>query len=205
MRPRRLPTDRRHARRHGVRPRGRGAVIVEFVIVLSLLVSLSMGGFEYGWMWRSSSVITNATRDGARVLSSLANDPLADYQALSSLRTELSSAGLLNGVQRVVIYKSATADGQPPTACKTGTSLVDPCHVISGAQLQTLSSTLFGATGCLTGALIANYCPTARNNTAATADYVGIWANVRHNFITGLFGSGVTINVRTVVRVEPDT
>ncbi len=37
----------------------------------------------------------------------------------------------------------------------------------------------------------------------ATADYVGVWVKVRHDYQTGLFGSGIDITKYAVMRVEP--
>ena len=44
----------------------KGAAIVEFAIVLSLLVLLLIGAIEFGILYYNKQVITNASREGAR-------------------------------------------------------------------------------------------------------------------------------------------
>ena len=44
----------------------KGAALVEFAIVLSLLVLLVIGAIEFGILYYNKQVITNASREGAR-------------------------------------------------------------------------------------------------------------------------------------------
>lgn len=44
----------------------RGAVLVEFVLVLPLLLLLLMGTIEFGLLFYNQQVLTNASREGAR-------------------------------------------------------------------------------------------------------------------------------------------
>jgi len=44
-----------------------GTAIVEMAIVLELLLLLTMGAIEYGWIFLKSQQITNAARQAARV------------------------------------------------------------------------------------------------------------------------------------------
>ena len=44
----------------------KGAAVVEFAIVLSLLVLLVIGAIEFGILYYNKQVITNASREGAR-------------------------------------------------------------------------------------------------------------------------------------------
>jgi hypothetical protein len=181
----------------------RGAIMVEFVVVVLVIVTLGLGAFEFGWAWRTRTAADNATRDGARTLSSLGTDQLADYEALEATRTSLSSAGLLASVQRVVIFKSTTSDGRPPAACTSGGSTGALCHVITGAQLQSMTQASFDGNGCLTAAIVKNYCPTGRSKTRGSGDYVGLWVSIDHRMLTQQFGSDLTVTARTVMRLEP--
>jgi Flp pilus assembly protein TadG len=54
-------TARRHAR-----PRERGAVAVEFALVMPLLVMLLVGAVTSGWSYSKALGVTNAVREGAR-------------------------------------------------------------------------------------------------------------------------------------------
>ena len=50
-----------------VKPRYRGTAVVEMALVLPLLLLLTMGAIEYGWLFLKAQQITNATRQGARL------------------------------------------------------------------------------------------------------------------------------------------
>ena len=45
----------------------RGGTLVETAIVITLLMVLTLGLLEYGWLFLKSQQVTNATRQGARV------------------------------------------------------------------------------------------------------------------------------------------
>jgi Flp pilus assembly protein TadG len=191
--------------RHGrAARRQRGAAMVEFALVANLLLTLALGVVEYGFAWRSSSGAITAVRAAARTVSSLGTSWQADEQALTSLRAGLSANGLLDDVELVVIYRSTTTDGAVPAACKTNLATAEPCNIFTGAELRSLVDTDFDVTtGCHTATLVRNYCPNARVQTIASADYVGVWVKTRHTYITGLFGSGVDIRRSAVMRMEP--
>lgn len=47
--------------------RYKGTAVVEAALVFPLLLLLTMGAIEYGWLFLKSQQITNATRQGARL------------------------------------------------------------------------------------------------------------------------------------------
>jgi Flp pilus assembly protein TadG len=47
--------------------RRRGLSLVEAAMVLPLLMLISLGGIEYGWLFVRAGQLTNATRQGARM------------------------------------------------------------------------------------------------------------------------------------------
>ena len=183
--------------------RDRGVVLLEFALVMNLLLTLGLGIYEFGFAWRSSAAVTSGARSAARTVSSLATDDAADYQSLSSLRSDLQASGLLSKLQLVVIYKSGTTDGAVPVACTTNAATFALCDVYTGDQVRQMLETDFDATGCMTGLVVANYCPIVRNPIMATADYVGVWVKIRHDYQTGLFGTGIDITRSAVMRIEP--
>lgn len=189
--------------RSGCRRRSeRGAVIVEMALAAPLLVLLVMGSFEFGMAWRSTLSVSSGARVGVRTGSSLGTDPLADFYALSALRSNLQSANLINNVQKVVIYRSDTTNGAVPASCVSGSS--GKCDLITGAQLIAMTQGSFDSNGCFTGASLQGWCPAARNNAQATADYYGMYVEVTHNYMTNMFGSSVSIKRTAVMRLEPD-
>lgn len=188
----------------GRRPRDAGVVLVEFALVVNMLLGMGLGIYEFGFAWRSSAAVTSGARSAARTASSLATDVSADYQALSSIRSDLQASGLLDNLLLVVVYKSTTADGAVPTSCRTNASTSALCDIYTGDQVRTMFESDFSTTtGCMTGMVAANYCPNVRNSIMATADYLGVWVKVQHDYQTGMFGSGIEIKRNAVMRIEP--
>jgi Flp pilus assembly protein TadG len=184
----------------------RGAVLVEFAIVAMFLATMAFGTLEYGYGWKASMNVLTAARAGARSVSGSGTDYLADYLALTSIRTNLDSAGMLEGLQRVVIYKSQSADGQPPAACVTGTpTSANKCNVYLAGEVQSVAASQFSTTtGCKTGSTKAFYCPNSRITAQGTADSIGVWIQAKSKPLTSFFGiSGFSASRRAVMRMEP--
>ena len=132
----------------------RGAVMIEFALVGMLLATMAFGTIEYGYGWRSSDVGPHR-RPGRRAsVASMGTDNQSDYFALTSIRTNLDSAGLLDGIQRVVIYKADATDGDAPTVCTgTITATTAKCNIYTGDQVRSVAAGQFSATtGCMTAA-----------------------------------------------------
>lgn len=67
----------------------RGAVAVEFVLVLPVLLAIVLGVIDWGWYFSVREVAINAARNGARVGSLLGNHaaPQGEAAATTSLST----------------------------------------------------------------------------------------------------------------------
>lgn len=194
----------RLSRLHRSTRRERGAVLVEFALIGTLLVSLAFGLVEFGMAWQDKMTVETAARAGARTGSSVGKDRLADYAIIEGVRTALSDIGMDN-VEYVVVYKSTTADGKVPTSCKTGVSQTGLCNVYTGSQLSTLTQADFGGTsGCGGSSPDRFWCPTSRRTVQATGtDFLGVWVKAQHPTITKLFGSSMTVTSAAVMRLEP--
>lgn len=59
----------------------RGAAIVEFAVLISLLIIFLFGIFEFGFLWLSSYYIANSAREGARVAAKISGILPADTTA----------------------------------------------------------------------------------------------------------------------------
>ncbi|MDR6413616.1 TadE/TadG family type IV pilus assembly protein [Pseudarthrobacter sulfonivorans] len=68
----------------------RGAAAVEFAILLPLLLMLVLGTIEFGRAYNAQITLTNAARDGVRVMA-IANDPAGAKTAARNAAASVSS------------------------------------------------------------------------------------------------------------------
>jgi len=193
-RPRFVPGRERHER---------GAVLVEFATVAMFLVVILAGAFDFGMAWKSGLGVTEAARSGARVGSSSGKTASADRDLLLSVKAALDSSGMLNQVQRVIVY-NATTSTAVPAGCKTGSGTTLACDALTGQQLRSLTaSSPLDGNGCISDSARKGYCPTTRNNVQLTAHYLGVWVQVDYEYEFGLLGSTKKIERTAIMRIEP--
>lgn len=177
------------------------------VIALPLLVLIVFAMVEMGFGWRDSRTISNATRAGARVASNLGPERLADFEALSTIKAAVAR---IDGgdIEMIVVYRADSPDGEVPASCAAGggTDVAGLCNAYSALDLASLDVTQFpGTTSCSGGSLDGAWCPTTREaEQLAGPDYVGVYMQLRHPPVTGIFpGGDITISDWTVMRIEP--
>ncbi|MGX1160145.1 TadE-like protein [Arthrobacter sp. SLBN-100] len=68
----------------------RGAAAVEFAILLPVLLLLVLGTMEFGRAYNSQITLTNAGREGVRVMV-IANDPIAARTAAKNAAASVST------------------------------------------------------------------------------------------------------------------
>jgi len=68
----------------------RGAAAVEFAILLPLLLMLVLGTIEFGRAYNAQITLTNAARDGVRVMA-IGNDPAGAKTAAQNAAASVSS------------------------------------------------------------------------------------------------------------------
>ncbi len=189
---------------HLARPRHRGergAVLVEMAFVGPILIILAFGIVEFGGAWQYNTRLQTATRGAARTASNEGTSRSADYDGLLSIQSTLGSK--VSNVQRVVVYKADASDGAVPTACKTG-SVSGVCNSYPGSIFTTMTASSFS--GSCSSSLDRYWCPTTRDDSADSADYLGIWIQYQYTFVTHLFpGGGLTLTRSTVMRIEPSS
>ena len=187
-------------------PADRGAALVEFAFIALILITLAAGGHDYGQAWRVGLATNEAARTAARTGSGLGTEPLADWYALSGARAALANSGVLADVERVIIYRSSTSSGTPPTQCLTATSSsAQPCNILTGEAFRALQQSNFSTTtGCHTTATIWNWCASTRRTVQVNADYYGVWIRTRSDHEFSLIGSSTAVKRRAVMRLEPE-
>jgi Flp pilus assembly protein TadG len=93
----------------------RGAVAVEFAILLPVLLALVLGTLEFGRAYNAQISLTNAAREGARVMA-LQNDSAAAKTASRNAAVMLSSGVLASDVTVA------------PVACSPGAQVTVTIH-----------------------------------------------------------------------------
>ncbi len=183
----------------------RGAVIVEFAFMATILVTMVLGVFEIGSAWSDHQAITQSSRSGARVASQLGVRGEADRETLRAVEAGFSSIG--GQINRVVIY-AAAVDGSMPTACETasgGYTGAADCNVYDASHVAQLNNAAQWGSGTSCGPADGNWCSaTERSDTQQTATYVGVYVEYERPYLTGFFGGGThTVTETTVMRIEP--
>lgn len=201
-------------RSHPPRPAGggrrarddRGAVIVEAAVIAPLFFLLLFAILEFGIAMRSYLALSNAVRDGAREASVEANETDADYSAVNLV----GSAGAVipdGRIQRIVVYHAAGPGAEPSAGCKAGIPSSTPgqeCNVYTAADFGR-AATDFGCDPVVPSP-DRFWCPSDREIArSGPPDWVGVWMQIDHPWVTGLFGSGLTMTDHQVLRIEPRT
>lgn len=199
-RPRRRPGT---CRRPGEPVGERGAVVVEMAIVAVLLITILGGAYDFGMGWRASLAANEAARAGARTGSSLGISVEADRSLLLSVQSALSSSGLLDEVQRVIVFDAGAANGKVPSTCITGTSS-GACNIFTATQFKNIVATSpLDAKGCISSSSRKGFCPLDRDKVQIQADSLGVWVRLRYEYQFGLLGNALTIDRQAVMRLEP--
>lgn len=189
----------------------RGAVAVEAALVTPLLLLLLMGIIELSLMMRDVVSTNSSVRTGARVASAAAgagpgtcqasaNPPPctpatapAVAQVAADAIQKAGSAMPKDSIEWILVY-SANAAGYPMPTGNTAFTCSTKCVKYvwdTGLNKFRYSS------GSWSSASI-NACL-----NDAGRESVGVVLQARHNWVTGFFGDGVTLQERSVMQFEP--
>jgi len=190
----------------------RGSIIAEAALLTPFFVTLLFGMLEFGSAYRDYLTVSNASVAGARSAAVQANAPFADWYILRAV--EGASAAMPSSqINYVVIYHATASSTGPTASCKlassagTGSTYVDACNRFSPTDLAAVGSgttppvawTTSPPTNTTYWASVNRYVLL----TAPGPDYIGIYVNASHPWITGLFGSTLTLTSNTVAQIEP--
>jgi Flp pilus assembly protein TadG len=186
-----------------------GAAMVEAAIITPIFFLVLFGVLEFGGAFRDYLTVNNASQGGARAGAIAGNDADADFKIVNAVRAD--AAAMPSGqVVRVVVFLASGPTSKVPPACTTATTGIGSptfCNVYTGSQLRVPDGS--GWTDCTDNTNPSRFwCPATRK-TAATAaagngppDYLGVWVEVSHPWITGLFGNSITLTSQTVTKLE---
>ncbi|MGF1598103.1 MAG: TadE/TadG family type IV pilus assembly protein [Acidimicrobiales bacterium] len=192
----------------------RGAALIEAAFVTPVFFLLLFGIFEFGLLFRNSLTTNNAAQQGARAASVGGRAPDTDYLVLRSIEHGVSAMGLQE-LEVVVVFRAQSPDDAVPPACLTNsvaatspTSVACNRYTASDFFLEIEDPATGVATGnwqCGASAVDRFWCPSGRATSLSTGtDYLGVYVETDHSFITGLFGGGRQLSETRIVRLEPD-
>jgi hypothetical protein len=172
--------------------RERGAVVLEFVIVLPLLMALTFGIIEYSSAYHDSATVADATRAGGRIGSAMAQNPAYATSIVQAVDSALSGVPS-DAPEELWIYK-ANDNGYPGA----GTDF-SSCGANCIRYLWNSSAKAFDVTAPTGGGWPA----TSQQVCTQPFDELGVFLKMKHDFVTGLFGTNLTLTNHSVFRLEP--
>ena len=198
-------TSRSLARRPR-RPRLRGddgSVLAESAMLMPFFELLLFGMLEFGGAFRDYLTLSNAASTGARQAGIQGNSASADWNIILAIKNA-SGAMPLSQITRIAIYKASSPTAGLPANCDTGG--VANCNSYDATAVASVTSSGTQPVSWTTCAgPTSNYCPTGRVVSASNPDYLGVWVQIVHPWITGLFGKSLTMTQTSIIRLEPQT
>lgn len=182
----------------GGRLRGeRGAAITEAAIIAPWFFLLVFGILEFGLAFKDRLSLDTASEYGARMGAIQGSSLSSDLLLLRDTEHFIEVADNVEDV-RIVVFRADGPDDEPSDLCRGGTPVPGECNVYAVGDADDDS-----AFGCTPASLDTSWCPSSRDDTAAGADYLGVWIRAQHPYLTGLFGEAVSLTATSIARIEP--
>ena len=170
----------------------RGTAVVEFSLVFMFLLTIALGGFEFGMAFRDSLAVSSAAREAARIGGAVGNrtSPPADCTILEAAAGALQAiAG--NQVAELWIYRSDTLGTVTTTSNKYRPSQPtdNPATLVCGTWFP----------------MSVSWPASSRDVTGTTRDWLGVKILYDHDWQTGfLWWNGSSRWVEdAVMHLEP--
>jgi Flp pilus assembly protein TadG len=185
----------------------RGAVLIEAVIVIPLLMLITLGIIEYGSAYQQDAAVAAASRAGARVASASSKTPFgvtntatdSGVVTANAVQAALQSVGSASPVQ-MEIWRVEPSDATcaPPSFTGCTYKINYQWNASSKAFTTTASATAWPPTKQFA-------CPGTANPLGGTGpDQIGIWVQMTHKAVTHMFGGSKTLTGQTIMRLEPN-
>lgn len=181
--------------------------MIEAALAVPILIGIVIGVMEFGLLFMNYSKSVSASRSGARVaasvysradsISSVNNGPESPAQALALTQIVDAVEGDMKNLNsavpvRMMIYRVAS-DGQPAGGINGTCS--DRC----------ISYTWNDTTKKMVRDSSAKRWPNPQRCLINNFESIGVYVEVRHDFITPMFGQSKTVGSKTTMRLEPGT
>jgi len=195
----------------------RGATLVEAAFVTLPFMLVIFAILEFGLAFRADLTIENAAQRGGRSASVGGRAPIADFQIIDAIKDGLDDGGM-SQIERVIVYRAVAPNDPVPAGCLAITNPVGPngvtgsCNVYGpdafNVPLEVSPGVPSNEWQCLTSGSRDNFwCPDTREVSFSLGprDYVGVYIETTHEYLTGFFGTDVQLDATTVSRLEPET
>lgn len=168
----------------------RGAALIEFSLVFMFLMTIALGGFEFGMAFRDSLAVSSAAREAARIGGAVGARSTADCTILEAAAGALQSiAG--TQVAELWIYKTNTTGAVLATrnTYRPSQPTDSPASLVCGTWFP----------------MTASWPATSRDTVGTTRDWLGVKIKYDHAWKTGfLWWSGSSRWVEdAVMHLEP--
>ena len=181
-------------------PGERGAVLVEAALVLPVLVLVVMGIIELGFAFASASTANGTSRSGARLAAaayatagtSSENQQAAADQIAATVAADLQNLTSAEAIGMTIYRVDPTATDGAPVGGYPDDNMVGGCsancfrYTWNGTSMQPVGGSWPDPDACGT-----------------TLDSIGVFVQVRHDYITNFVGDFAYIDGHTVMRLEP--
>lgn len=188
--------------------------MIEAAFVAPIFFLIIFGIFEFGFLLRNSLTMDNAAGDAARAASVHGDAPDADFQIIRALDHALEPAGL-EALDFVVVYRASGPDDTVPPSCLTasqgpaGTTL---CNRYTASDfflpyIDPVTNLETNNWRCASPSQSVDrfWCPADRESAVSgPPDYVGVYIELNHDYMTGFIGDSRTLRSNRIVRIEPE-
>jgi len=181
------------------RVRERGASLVEVGIIMPMLILLTIGLAEVGFLVIDYITVSNAARSGARTGAAAADDPNADQFILNVVEEAVCNLRFSN-IESVAIYK-AGVDGNIPNPLNSDVNVW-----VNNGPLSSLPCDNAAINGFSMGTNCCSWASTGRDRVPPDLDSIGVEITFSHSSVTGLFPfPTVNWTEAAIMQIEPDT
>lgn len=192
-----------------------GAALVEAAFITPVFLYLVLGMLEMGLMFRSYLSVNAASQDAARTGSVLGFQGDVDYQIIQVTKRTLNIVPLTE-IQRIVVFKATNGPlSVAPLSCRTSSTaahFTDTTNFCSTYILADLNTTIpSNFYNCSFPGYSAGWCPATRKTAETNAqgngppDSIGIYIELKHEYVTHLFGTTKWITSTTIAQLEPES
>jgi Flp pilus assembly pilin Flp len=196
------------------RHRESGASAVEFALILPFLVGILVGLMEFSLLLKNVALAGSAVNGASRIASVESRKGQYHQHALDAVVALLKRNSLV--ADKIVVFKADKATGLPRNGAVAGTDL--PVALSVPGDFSSCIAECFVWTKDVSGYLpkldITDPLDTTKivqwpwwtqsacGDTDNT-DYLGVWVELQHRFVTPMFGQARRVRKTAVYRLEP--